>query len=621
MSKPIGAGEIVVGCVTEDTPKYLGQALRLVQSIRWFGGEFAKSRVVVGAVEHIDPRARRALEALGAEVRIVPRFHQGNPAGNRLQIFAELRDGIEENFLLLDCDMIVVQDPLPLLRRDVFQAKIAPLPTVTHEVFERLFAHFGLELPPRTFTTGYSGTPTIPYFNAGVIAISKTLAERVVPEWRRFNAILAAQPELVAPCERHLHQAALALALASTGVPAVEAGAELNFQLNMTQFPTPPAYLDLDPFIIHYHHLVDDDGMLLPCLFPGAQKRIDQFHARLHEERSQSLHRHDPVAQSSPKQIAVIGMHRSGTSLVAQLLNSLGCYAGEEDEMPVPDVFNPTGYWERPDVWALDEEILATLDASWLDPARADVARLSDESRRTFIDRARAIVRALDAHGSWMVKDPRMAILFPIWREALDHPICVLVWREPSAVARSLENRDGLPFVVGLALWEEYTRAMLAFTAGLTRVCVSYQDLVADPIACVAKLHRSLVDAGAVDLQLPPDDEILEMIDPALDRHSGSAEELLNRSQSELLDALLSGDALRWESVPPVPRETRDLLSTFVEQSRENAALRKETRDREMLIDAVFASRSWRLGFALTRLWRKVVPSHEKTAVDRWKRR
>ncbi len=41
---------------------------------------------------------------------------------------------------MLDCDTLIVRDPLPLLRRAVFQAKVAPLPTVTREVFERLFA-------------------------------------------------------------------------------------------------------------------------------------------------------------------------------------------------------------------------------------------------------------------------------------------------------------------------------------------------------------------------------------------------------------------------------------------------------------------------------------------------
>jgi hypothetical protein len=619
--RPLRADEVVFGCVTEDTPKYLGQTLRLVQSIRWFGGELAQTHLVVGAVERIDAGARRALEALGADIRILPRFVAPNGPANRLQLFDELRDGDEQNFLMLDCDTLVVRDPLPLLRRDVFQAKIAPIPTVTQEVFERLFAHFGLQLPERTFITGYSGTPTIPYFNAGVFAISGDLAGRLVPEWRRFNALLAAQPELVAPCQKHLHQAALALALAVSGIPIVEAGAELNFQLNMTWLPAPPEYLDLDPFIIHYHHLVDEAGFLLPCPFPRAQERIDLFHERLREERSRGmgLHRHKPLGRTSPRQITVIGMHRSGTSLVARLLNAMGCYAGEEHELPAPDVFNPTGYWEHRDVWALDEEILAALDASWLDPARADTSRLSDESRRAFAERARAIVRKLDEHGSWMVKDPRLSILFPLWREALDRPLCVLVWREPSAVARSLERRDGLPPALGLALWEEYTRAMLASTAGLPRVCVSYQQLVADPIECVARLHRGLVGAGAVDLRLPAEDEIREMIDPALDRH-GSGEVLLNRPQSELRDALRSGDVMEWDAVPPVQQETRDLLCAYVRQRREIATLRNRREDLELLIEAVFSSRSWRMGFALTRLWRVLVPSSAETAVERWNR-
>jgi hypothetical protein len=219
-----------------------------------------------------------------------------------------------------------------------------------------------------------------------------------------------------------------------------------------------------------------------------------------------------------------------------------------------------------------------------------------------------------------MVKDPRLSIFFPIWREALDRPLCVLVWREPAAVARSIERRDGLPLVAGLALWEEYTRAMLASTAGLPRVCVSYQDLVSDPIRSVANLHRALVSAGATDLRLPPHDDLRSMIDPALDRHPSNGEGLLNGPQSELRDALRSGSVLEWQVVPPVKRETRELLSTFMRRQREIATLRQETAERRNLLNAVFQSRSWRLGFALTRLWRRFVPSNEETAVERWNR-
>jgi hypothetical protein len=220
-----------------------------------------------------------------------------------------------------------------------------------------------------------------------------------------------------------------------------------------------------------------------------------------------------------------------------------------------------------------------------------------------------------------MMKDPRLAILFPIWRETMDHPICVLVWREPAAVARSLARRDDLPFVLGLALWEEYTRAMLASTAGLPRVAVSYQELIADPIATVARLHVALVAAGAADLRLPTEAELLAMIDPGLDRHPADDEGLLNKPQAELRDALRSGAALDWTMVPPVQRETHELFSAFRQQWRDNEALRRTSRDRATMIDAIFASRSWRLGFAITRLWRTLARSSEPTAVERWRNR
>jgi hypothetical protein len=49
-------------------------------------------------------------------------------------------------------------------------------------------------------------------------------------------------------------------------------------------------------------------------------------------------------------QILVLGMHRSGTSMVARLLNMMGAYfAPEGVEMPAhPE--KPKGFWERQDV-------------------------------------------------------------------------------------------------------------------------------------------------------------------------------------------------------------------------------------------------------------------------------
>lgn len=592
----LSASNVVAGCVTENNTKYLGQTLRLVQSVRWFGGELANARFVVAVVETIGSSARRALEALGVEVRIVPRFHPRNGSSNRLQWFAEVWDGPEEVLFSLDCDTIVVQDPLPLLPDDAFFAKVAPAPTVTHEVFERLFREFGMKLPQRTHVTGYTGTPTIPYFNAGVISIPASLARTLVPSWMKFNTILADRPELAQPCAVHVHQAALSLALAETRIPVKEAPQSMNYQLNMTHLPTPASYTQIDPIIVHYHHLVDERGLLRPCPFPRAQERVDAFNARLTAERSLLPRR----------QIAVLGMHRSGTSVVAQLIAAMGAYAGEDAKLPKGDAFNPSGYWEHRDVVALNEEILRSLDASWGAPLQIPQTPPSP----AFVERARTIAQTLAAHGTSVLKDPRMSILFPYWRDALDNPACVLVWREPAAVARSLESRDDIPLPAGLALWEEYTRAMLVATRGVPRVLVSYEELVADPIRFAARLHE-FFGVGT----LPTDDEVRAIVDPKLDRHSRD-DSVLTTAQLRLRDGLRSGEVLQWDDVT-LSRESRDVLVVYAKLFRWQA----EVQRLDSLLEDVFTSRSWRVGRTIAGVFRKIKPKAGISAEERWRNR
>ena len=45
--------------------------------------------------------------------------------------------------------------------------------------------------------------------------------------------------------------------------------------------------------------------------------------------------------------IAILGMHRSGTSVTARVVNLLGAYIGEGEEMMEPDPNNPAGYYEH----------------------------------------------------------------------------------------------------------------------------------------------------------------------------------------------------------------------------------------------------------------------------------
>ena len=63
--------------------------------------------------------------------------------------------------------------------------------------------------------------------------------------------------------------------------------------------------------------------------------------------------------------ICITGMHRFGTSLVANLLYSCGLYMGEAEDMMPATVDNPKGYWENRKFIDLNDEILRELDGNW----------------------------------------------------------------------------------------------------------------------------------------------------------------------------------------------------------------------------------------------------------------
>ena len=651
--------DFLVGCVAENDPRVLGQALRLVQSIRWFGGEMADARMRICVVGELGRSFRRELERCGAEVRIVPRLQQHHRVANQPQLFPEVWETGREMLLLLACDTVVVQDPLPWMRRDSLQARIAPLPTVTPEVFERVFQQYGLPLPAREHVNSFAGTPTIPYFNSGMILLPSHLARQILPVWSDYNQRLIEEPGILHPCERQSHQASLSLALAACPVPFAEAPVELNFQLNLSHFPPPEGFFAVDPAILHYYDRADPEGYLLHTPYPFAQVRIEAFNRRLRQEREGRSGRARPIREGAAPpdapaaQVVVLGMHRSGTSALTHLLQLLGLWTGEEEDFPPGDEHNQKGYWEHRGIWSVDEAILQTLGASWSEIADLDLSRLGEGVRARFEARARAIVRDLDRHGSWVVKDPRLCLLFPFWREILERPLCVLIHREPLPVARSLAARDGIPIPYGIALWERYMLEALASTRGLPRILISHRELVADPVATLRRLHDQMVRhrPELARFQVPTEKEIRAVLDPALVHHAHEPEierPYLTFPQLDLLDALANGTALDLDPIPPLSAGARDLLAAYQSSEAMTRGLRDQLTVQTNAVaslnapavsvaesaadlhralswldelDAIFSatldSRSWKIGRAITSVTARLLGRARITAAER----
>ena len=210
--------------------------------------------------------------------------------------------------------------------------------------------------------------------------------------------------------------------------------------------------------------------------------------------------------------VGILGMHRSGTSLVTRVVNLLGAYIGEEAELFLSKPDNPMGNCEHYAINAIHDRILEALGRTWdttlpLPPNwhySSDIAPFRDEL--TELIESRFAKRPL-----WAWKDPRASILLPLWRDVLGklqiEPRFLLVYRNPLDVARSLLTRDGLSKDESLGLWLNHNLAMLQGSAGLRRGLVSYQGFLADPVESVARwaprfsLHWS-----------PNDKELLEAL-------------------------------------------------------------------------------------------------------------
>ena len=128
---------------------------------------------------------------------------------------------------------------------------------------------------------------------------------------------------------------------------------------------------------------------------------------------------------------------------------------------------------------------------------------------------------------------------------------------------------------------------------------------------------------GVEGLTLPSEQRIRQIVNPDFDRSGkrDAGDTLLDPQQRTLLDSLRSGSVLQ-ESVAPTSPRTLEVLTMLGEMEKLENTLRS-TRQRVTILDQllaeVFASRSWRLGNAVTGLLRRLRRIKAASAEDRWR--
>jgi len=231
-----------------------------------------------------------------------------------------------------------------------------------------------------------------------------------------------------------------------------------------------------------------------------------------------------------------------------------------------PGKDNPKGFWERTDIFELNEALLAELGVRWNTTTGTELDTSNQTLYSRHLEAARLIVKRLDSQRPWVAKDPRFCPLFPFWRPLLDQPHIVLVVRHPLEVARSLHTRNRLPLTVGVALWEAYNLAALRYSTGLSCTVVSYNKLLAAPEQCIHDLHASLSSSLESDLRALTPDEIAEVVDSSLfhaHRQPKLDDVFLNAQRKHLYSMLDSGRVPASDLDFAVSNDTQETISIY----------------------------------------------------------
>jgi hypothetical protein len=186
-------------------------------------------------------------------------------------------------------------------------------------------------------------------------------------------------------------------------------------------------------------------------------------------------------------------MHRSGTSALAGALNAMGFELGPDDDVMPADVGNPEGYFELLSIVRANDDLLARFGGRWDSPPVFETGWTTQAAAVEFVDASRAVIGELFEGDGYLLKDPRVSLLLPLWRRVTNDEGCaVVIVRDPLEVAASLTRRNGLPTLTGLALWAAYNRAMLRDLHGARVYICSYADLVDNPVDVLTDLAATL---------------------------------------------------------------------------------------------------------------------------------
>ena len=196
--------------------------------------------------------------------------------------------------------------------------------------------------------------------------------------------------------------------------------------------------------------------------------------------------------KSNKSPIIICGMHRSGTSLIAQMLEACGLFLGNENQLLGPTIVdNPSGYWEFKDIVLFSERLLKSVGGSWKEiSCLYSEFWISEDLKRKLLEAEDILEPLIQSGKVWGWKDPRATVMLPFWRHLFPNFKLIVCVRNPLEVAFSLSKRIGghVDFHKGLKLWRDYYELLGGGIQNNDVIYVHYELMMAKPDSEIRRL-------------------------------------------------------------------------------------------------------------------------------------
>lgn len=207
------------------------------------------------------------------------------------------------------------------------------------------------------------------------------------------------------------------------------------------------------------------------------------------------------MISSESQPIIVLGVERSGTSVVAEMVHAWGAYAGVSEKLHAADAHAPRGYWEYMPLWDLLAELGDFASgATWWD--RDFQHRIGNyASDPVYRTKATVLMSEMAEGGPWFWKDPALCHYLPFFKDIWGDAIYIITVRHPLDTAVSWQKfirpsnlKVRISFIaMNLLRWQHMMTLILRHTEDAAhRLFVGYEDIVRNPYVQAERLSKYL---------------------------------------------------------------------------------------------------------------------------------